>query len=185
MGLVLRVVSDLFRHRLVFALGPQLLPPIVRHIQLVQATPRAITWRVAGSDSCKQFRADIDGLRVVGAVEVSAQAQPLDLEQGDLCVGQVIGLFYQLVRSIQCSQQAIFLIGAQRICIGQYQRSTFNNGALDGEVENFLLLGLNFEYRFNPNWATELGYNFDRLDSDVTFRTFTRNRVYVGVRATY
>jgi len=69
--------------------------------------------------------------------------------------------------------------------LGQYQRSTFNNGAFDGDVENFLLLGLNFEYRFNPNWATELGYNFDRLDSDESFRSFTRNRVYVGVRATY
>jgi hypothetical protein len=69
--------------------------------------------------------------------------------------------------------------------IGQYQRSTFNEGALDGDVDNFLLLGLNLEYRFNPNWSTEAGYNFDRLDSDVAFRSFTRNRVYVGVRATY
>jgi len=69
--------------------------------------------------------------------------------------------------------------------VGQYQRSTFENGSLDGDVENFLLLGLNLEYRFNPNWSTELGYNFDRLDSDLAFRSFTRNRVYIGVRATY
>jgi hypothetical protein len=69
--------------------------------------------------------------------------------------------------------------------VGQYQRSTFNNGAVDGDIDNFLLLGLNFEYRFNPNWSTELGYNFDRLDSDLPARSFTRNRVYAGVRATY
>jgi hypothetical protein len=69
--------------------------------------------------------------------------------------------------------------------IGQFQRSTFNNGAIDGDIDNFLLLGLNFEYRFNPNWSTELGYNFDRLDSDLPARSFTRNRVYAGVRATY
>jgi hypothetical protein len=30
-----------------------------------------------------------------------------------------------------------------------------------------------------------LGYNYDRLDSDLAFRSFTRNRVYFGVRATY
>lgn len=69
--------------------------------------------------------------------------------------------------------------------VGQYQRSMFNNGSLDGEIDNFLLLGLNFEYRFNPNWSTEVGYNFDRLDSDLNNRSFTRNRVYAGVRATY
>jgi hypothetical protein len=69
--------------------------------------------------------------------------------------------------------------------VSQYQRSVFNNGSLDGDIDNFLLLGLNFEYRFNPNWSTELGYNFDRLDSDVKDRSFTRNRVYAGVRATY
>jgi outer membrane scaffolding protein for murein synthesis (MipA/OmpV family) len=44
---------------------------------------------------------------------------------------------------------------------------------------------LNLEYRFNPNWSTEVGYNFDRLDSDLRDRSFTRNRVYAGVRATY
>ncbi|MCI0746822.1 MAG: outer membrane beta-barrel protein [Verrucomicrobia subdivision 3 bacterium] len=69
--------------------------------------------------------------------------------------------------------------------VGQYQRSSFNNGLYDGEVDNFLLLGLNFEYRFNPNWAAELGYNYDRLDSDIVLRSYTRNRVYAGVRATY
>jgi uncharacterized protein (PEP-CTERM system associated) len=69
--------------------------------------------------------------------------------------------------------------------VGQYQRSTFSNGPLDGEVDNFLLMGLNLEFRINPNWSTEVGYNFDRLDSDLTDRSFTRNRIYAGVRATY
>ena len=69
--------------------------------------------------------------------------------------------------------------------VGQYQRSTFANGDLDGEVDNFLLMGLNLEYRINPNWSTEVGYNFDRLDSDLIDRSFTRNRIYAGVRATY
>jgi hypothetical protein len=68
---------------------------------------------------------------------------------------------------------------------GQFQRSQFNGGALDGDIDNFLLLGADLEYRFSPNWSTEVGYNFDRLDSDLSGRSFTRNRVYAGVRATY
>jgi predicted porin len=69
--------------------------------------------------------------------------------------------------------------------IGRFQRSEFQNGAFDGDIDNFLMLGLNLEYRFSPNWSTEVGYNFDRLDSDLNNRSFTRNRVYAGVRATY
>jgi hypothetical protein len=69
--------------------------------------------------------------------------------------------------------------------IGRFQRSEFQNGGLDGDLDYFAMLGLNLEYRFNPNWSTEVGYNYDRLDSDVPFRSYTRNRVYAGVRATY
>jgi opacity protein-like surface antigen len=69
--------------------------------------------------------------------------------------------------------------------IGRVQRSEFNNGAIDGDLDYFVTLGLNLEYRFTPNWSTEVGYNYDRLDSDLPFRSFTRNRVYAGVRATY
>jgi hypothetical protein len=69
--------------------------------------------------------------------------------------------------------------------IGRLQRSEFKNGGLDGDLDYFAMLGLNLEYRFNPNWSTEVGYNLDRLDSDVSDRSFTRNRIYAGVRATY
>jgi Putative beta-barrel porin 2 len=66
-----------------------------------------------------------------------------------------------------------------------YQRGVFNGGPDDGDVDNFFLAGVNLEYRINNNWSAETGYNFDRLDSDATNRSFTRNRVYVGVRASY
>jgi len=68
--------------------------------------------------------------------------------------------------------------------LGQFQRGTFSGSAFDGDVENFLTLGLNVEYRINPNWAVDAGYNFDRLDSDVG-RSFTRNRIYLGASATF
>ena len=46
-------------------------------------------------------------------------------------------------------------------------------------------MGVNVTYEINKFLAAEAGYNYDRLDSDVGFRSFTRNRVYVGLRASY
>ncbi len=69
--------------------------------------------------------------------------------------------------------------------VGQYQMSTFHEGANDGREEDMWLLGANMEYRFNRHWSTEVGYNYDLLDSDIENRGYHRNRVYVGVRATY
>lgn len=69
--------------------------------------------------------------------------------------------------------------------IGQFQHNTLNGGAFDNAKENDLLLGFNLEYRINNNLAAEAGYNFDRLDADIPLRSYTRNRVYAGIRASY
>lgn len=69
--------------------------------------------------------------------------------------------------------------------VGQYQRSVFNGGALDGDLDNFFLAGVNLQYEINQNWSAEAGYNYDRLDSDAAFRSFSRNRIYAGVRLQY
>lgn len=69
--------------------------------------------------------------------------------------------------------------------LAQYQRAEFEGGGADNELENFLLAGLNLSYEINQFLSAETGYNFDRLDSDIPNRSFTRNRVYVGIRATY
>lgn len=76
--------------------------------------------------------------------------------------------------------------------LGQYQYNTFEQGAsqfggatFKDKVENFWLVGLNVAYEINRFLAAEVGYNYDRLDSDLGFRSFTRNRVYVGIRASY
>jgi outer membrane scaffolding protein for murein synthesis (MipA/OmpV family) len=68
---------------------------------------------------------------------------------------------------------------------GQYQHSVFNGGSLDSKADDWVLLGLNIEYRINPNWATHIGYNLDHLNSDITDRSFTRNRIYGGVTANF
>lgn len=67
----------------------------------------------------------------------------------------------------------------------QGQRGTFDYGTADGDVEYFFLGGLNFAYTINPHLLAELGYNFDYLTSDINGRDYTRNRVYIGLRATY
>lgn len=69
--------------------------------------------------------------------------------------------------------------------IGQYQNSDFDFVNASGAEDNYFLAGLNLSYQINQFLAAETGYNFDRLDSDLPDRSFTRNRVYVGIRATY
>jgi hypothetical protein len=68
---------------------------------------------------------------------------------------------------------------------GQFQNSSFNGGVFDDEDENFYLFGANLEYRFNRHFSAHAGYNFDKLDSDVDLRGFDRNRVYLGITASY
>lgn len=71
--------------------------------------------------------------------------------------------------------------------LGTFQYSTFNGGGsqFDDQSDKFYLLGLNLEYRFNQHFSAHTGYNYDRLDSEIPGRDFSRNRVYVGVTATY
>ncbi|HLH54914.1 MAG TPA: outer membrane beta-barrel protein [Verrucomicrobiae bacterium] len=70
--------------------------------------------------------------------------------------------------------------------IGQFQNSKYRGGTYNSNDEQYYLLGLNLEYRFNQYFSTEVGYNYDRLESSSALnRTFDRNRVYIGVTASY
>ena len=68
---------------------------------------------------------------------------------------------------------------------GELQNSTFNGGINDNQSEIRYLLGLKLNYAFNPHFGTEVGYNYDKLDSDIANRGFDRNRVYIGFTASY
>jgi len=67
-----------------------------------------------------------------------------------------------------------------------YQHSDFNSGGSSAADELFFG-SLMATYQFNPFIAVEAGYMFDRLDSDLLsgFRSYTRNRVFIGTRLTY
>jgi hypothetical protein len=69
--------------------------------------------------------------------------------------------------------------------IAQYQNSEFKGGFADGETDDIFLVGLSLSYQINPWLSAETGYNYDRLNSDLSGRSFTRNRVYLGLRASY
>ena len=70
--------------------------------------------------------------------------------------------------------------------LGTWQHSTYNGGGpgIDDESADFLQLGVDLSYRFNPHFSAHTGYNFDSLDSKV-HEEFDRNRVYIGVTAQY
>jgi hypothetical protein len=70
---------------------------------------------------------------------------------------------------------------------GQAQLSTFVGGGAgyDGRDEQFYVVQANLAYRFNPWLMTEAGYNYSKLNSELPNRAYTRDFVYLGVRATY
>jgi hypothetical protein len=76
--------------------------------------------------------------------------------------------------------------------IGQYQHSSYSDSVASSTDDNYFMAGVNLTYEINKFLAAEIGYNYDRLDSDLGSvpytgwnRSFTRNRVYFGIRGTY
>ena len=67
---------------------------------------------------------------------------------------------------------------------GAFQNSTYLGGGLANESDRYFQVGVNLEYRINPHFSADVGYNFDKLDSDIG-RSYDRDRVYLGVTAKY
>jgi hypothetical protein len=68
---------------------------------------------------------------------------------------------------------------------GMYTMSRFDDHVSWLGNDDYLALGLNASYYINQHLSADLGYNFDDLDSAIDQRSFTRNRVYVGLKASY
>jgi len=75
--------------------------------------------------------------------------------------------------------------------VASYQHSSYDVERGDTAADDYFLAGINLTYEINRFLALEAGYNFDYLDSELDedsaqdFRSFKRNRVYVGIRGTY
>lgn len=74
------------------------------------------------------------------------------------------------------------LIGMLR---GSWQAGTYQGGYYDGETDNYFTADVNLTYEFTRYFAAEAGYVYDNLDSDIPYRTFDRNRFYLGLKASY
>lgn len=72
---------------------------------------------------------------------------------------------------------------------GQFQDSEFKGGQYDGKSEAFYSFGILFSYRLNPYLTAEASYFYDKLAAanvpELESRGYSRNRVFLGVRATY
>lgn len=61
----------------------------------------------------------------------------------------------------------------------------FGESSYDDEWDNYYTVDVGLVYTINTYVALEGGYLWDRLDSDIDNRSYSRNRGYLGVRATY
>jgi hypothetical protein len=69
--------------------------------------------------------------------------------------------------------------------IGNFQYSEFTSGQYVSQPDIDYNLGLNLKYSFNEHFSAEVGYNFDDLQSGIDGRAYDRNRVYLGLGASY
>jgi len=70
---------------------------------------------------------------------------------------------------------------------GSAQNSIFQHGGAEfnDKSERFYEFGANLEYVFNANFSAHIGYDFDRLDSEIPNRSYSRNKAYIGATASY
>lgn len=69
--------------------------------------------------------------------------------------------------------------------IFQFQNTMYHGGTFDNVADQYYMLGLDLEYRFTANFSAHTGYNYDELVSEIHGRGYDRNRVYIGVTASY
>jgi hypothetical protein len=69
--------------------------------------------------------------------------------------------------------------------IGRLQHSVFNEGLYNNQASDYFSVGVNLSYSITPHFSCDAGYNFDDVSSQVPGYTYTRNRVYLGITASY
>jgi hypothetical protein len=66
-----------------------------------------------------------------------------------------------------------------------YQRTTYNGGIYDGENTDYFTIDSRVDFKLRENLFLDLGYVWYIYASTIPNTDFTRNRVYLGMRATY
>ncbi len=69
--------------------------------------------------------------------------------------------------------------------MASFQDAEYNGGAYNGQSDDYYAVGLSLTYNFTRNFSAEGGYNFDDYVSKIAGQAYTRNRVFLGVTATF
>jgi len=69
--------------------------------------------------------------------------------------------------------------------IGRVQYSTFEGGSASSADEVWYSVGLNLGYQITQHFSVDGGYNYDNLVTKLAGLQYSRNRVYLGLTATY
>jgi hypothetical protein len=69
---------------------------------------------------------------------------------------------------------------------GQYQNSWFVGGDLDGEAQQYYLVGVSLQFRFTPNFSAETGYDYTKVEApNGAGPSYSKNMVYIGITGSY
>ena len=71
------------------------------------------------------------------------------------------------------------------ICYLNYQHTVYNGGDFDGQTADYVTIDTRLDYKLRENFFADLGYIWTHNLSSIPNSSFNRNRVYIGVRATY
>ena len=70
--------------------------------------------------------------------------------------------------------------------VGHFQHSIYHDGQFNSMSSDFYNLGLNLSYNFTRHFSADVGYNYDYYTTAAALQqNYTRNRIYLGVTATY
>ena len=69
----------------------------------------------------------------------------------------------------------------------QYQNDLYYGGTINNESQNYFLIYLGLSYQFNPYFSADIGYDYDNVwgSGTLALQNYDRNRVYIGVTASY
>jgi hypothetical protein len=91
----------------------------------------------------------------------------------------------QEATSVTLSWTHLIFTKLTSVVVAQYQHAEYEIVGGPSLADDILLGGANLTFQLNRFAGLELGYTYDRVSSDVAIRSFTRNRVFAGVRLTY
>lgn len=69
--------------------------------------------------------------------------------------------------------------------VAHVQYTEYNSGAAANSTSTDYGVSLNLDYQITRHFSADAGYNYDQTTSDLAGYAYTRNRVYLGVTATY